>query len=162
MKKHLFGENRVIYNIQNSRYSPNSFSWISSRRNVIIASLIVLAVGIYFILKGAVFTKPVDFKVTRVDTITQINYDVNYGRSTSTTTTYDLQGTTGGPCGNQVVTMLGYPSMVRVGDTIKAWVKEGCGGLVAEHDVGTSLIIGWVIILIAVGVIMFNLFIRRK
>ena len=155
MKKHLFGQNRVIYNVYNNSYPGRHFNNFMNRKTVLIVSFIALAVGVYVLLQGSLYTQQVDFKVTSARPNIQTTYD--YDGSMSYKTTYDLYGKVDGICGGQTVAMLGYNSLVNNGDTIKAWVKEGCDGLVAEYDVEGKKMIGVVIILAAAGVIAFNI-----
>jgi hypothetical protein len=155
MKKNLFGQN--IYNFNSGIIGPwNQFTRWVERGKMIIICVIAIAVGLFLFLRTPIYTTQVDFRVTKVDTLTQIDYDANYRGSVSSRTTYDLQGSVGSECGTRVVTMLGYPYPVSVGQIIKAWVRPGCLGLDAKYGVDDTKLAGVVVIVIAVVAIIIN------
>jgi hypothetical protein len=117
--------------------------------------VIAFFVGIYLITRKPVYTTKTSFLIKSVTPQTITKYNVNTQLNTLVTT-YDLTGTVAS-CNNEVFTLPGYPTNVAVGTSITVFIKD-CTSREAHYQSDDTKMVGWGVVGISIGVILFTLF----
>jgi hypothetical protein len=123
-----------------------------------IIAIVLFVTGIYFIRRPPTFPVAVKFTISTVTptTVTNFNYDKN-GKSTPyTSTVYNLLGTVPS-CGTNVITLNNYTNYVTSGQTITAYMHPDCDKFIASQDSDSTEVIGWVLVAIAIGIVIFTI-----
>jgi len=132
------------------------YAWIVSMFCFVIAAVMII-VGIYFIGRPPAFPIPVKFKINTVTPKTTTKYiqQPNGASIPQIETVYDLIGTVDGCTGN--VTLNGYPHNVISDTVIDAYMQANCKNNIASANTDSTTMIGWIVIIIAICLILYNL-----
>ena len=121
-----------------------------------VIAVIVILLGIYFLKQPPMYPVSVQFTIQTVTHTTVTNYTIVNGVQTPYTQTfYNLTGTVPS-CGKNIIILNKYSSYVIPGQTINAYMQENCANNIASEYSGSNTWLGWILIVIGVGIIVFN------
>jgi hypothetical protein len=155
--KNHFGYN----NVANDIYSGTAEFGKDYARIVAVFSFIIaifmFILGIYLIRRDPTFPIAVQFTVKSVTpVIVTENVTENNVSVPKFVTTYNLIGTVPS-CGSNNIILNGYKQSISQGTTITAYMHPNCAENIASETPDDTRAVGWVIIVICVLVIIFNI-----
>jgi len=118
-----------------------------------VVAAVLIALGIYFMGKKSVYSLKVNYTVTKITPF--VKQQTGHDNNQINITAYNLEGTVT-ECGNNKV-KLEYSKKTNVGDILQVFIEPKCETNTAYENSDNNFMLGLIIILIAIGIIVFTL-----